>query len=88
MEEEGRWQWTGGRGVGDVLDEEGEEEEDDDDGGDVDDAGDVLDDDGDVGNDDEDVDDDGNVMTMEMRMKRNGDNVEEKEHGSGPCVGE
>ena len=34
--------------------------------------------DGDVGDDDEDVDDDGNVMMMEMRMKRNADDVEEK----------
>ena len=49
VEEEGRWEWTGGRGAGDVLDDDEEEEEDD----------------GDVSGDDEDVDDDGNEVEEE-----------------------
>ena len=35
MEEEGRWEWTGGRGAGDVLDDEEEDEDDDDGDGDL-----------------------------------------------------
>ena len=73
MEEEGRWEWTGGRGAGDVLDDDGDVGDDNDDDGGDDDVG-----DGNVSEDDEDVDDDGNVMMRVMWMKRNLDDVEKK----------